>query len=143
MSVNTSLFAWLGDRFTGSTVPLNLLSNSTYDFEITSDDNSYIPERFRIIFRQLVSNQIMTNRYLTAMLNVRNIDMEWKVENEKSNVLNGVEKSEYGVNFCNLAIINPNDTNRSNHIYQWQDKTPASGSNYYRISVTKSDSNIS
>ncbi|MEO7045051.1 MAG: hypothetical protein ABI091_07055 [Ferruginibacter sp.] len=67
----------------------------------------------------------------------KNINVEWKVENERNVKEYIVEKSADGNNFNKVSFVQSN--NKGTDTYNWLDTNPLTGFNYYRI--TRIDEN--
>jgi hypothetical protein len=99
------------------------------DFTVTGDALSLAPDRFRIVFKS--SNPVpVTFRNIKAAQQGKEIKVEWKVENEINIRRYDVEKSADGRIF---SKVNEVQTIGSSNTYNWIDKQPASGDNFYRI----------
>ena len=127
---NPSLVAMLEDKFTGTSTPLQISGSTSVNFTVTSNTASVSSDRFKVVFRQ-ASVLPVTYREVHAREAGNNIEVNWKVENQVNIRSYEVERSTDGANFANVhsQIANNNSTGN----YNWLDKQPATGDNYYRI----------
>ncbi len=59
--------------------------------------------------------------------------LTWQTASELNNSHFSIEKSQDGFNFREVGIVNGNGTTNETHDYEFVDKTPFSGTNYYRL----------
>jgi len=93
---------------------------------------SYAADRFRIVFTPGVVLPVSFTS-VKAYLQDKNINVEWKVENEMNVKQYEVEKSTNGSQFTTLAIKAATANGGRPAIYASADISPAGGYNYYRI----------
>lgn len=128
------LIGILEDKFTGTKTPVDLLQRSTFDFIVTIDAASYADDRFRIVFKPAATGPLpVTFTNINAYEKVKNIAVEWTVENEINIREYEVEKSTDGINFTKANTTAATGTNSSTTTYSWLDVHPAVGDNYFRI----------
>lgn len=78
----------------------------------------------------------------SAKANNNYVDLEWKTKTESGNNFFTVEKSNDGINFETLQVVNTNAINgnsQSELYYLTQDLNPYTGRNYYRLKQTDID----
>ncbi len=131
---DANLTAFLDDSFSGKQTPLSMTAASNYDFAITADAKSAVPNRFRIVFKQLAAGSLPVT--FTGVKAYRQSDktvVEWKVENEINISRYEVEKSADGINFIKVNNTNAIGTGGGSITYNWLDANALTGNNFYRI----------
>ena len=132
MNLDPALTAFLEDKYTGISAPLNLTGNSMFDFVINSDPASAATDRFRIVFKKAIVLSV-TFKDLKAYQQGADVVVEWKVENEKNISRYELEKSTDGLNFIKVNATKAGNAANGMAAYNWIDLSPAEGNNYYRI----------
>ena len=127
--------AFLEDKFLKTSKPLNNSGRTYADFTITSDVLSAAPDRFRLVFKASGPLPVTFTDVKAAQL-AKDIAVEWKVENEINVRSYEVEKSTDGRTFNKM---NTTAGNGGNAAYNWLDKSPAAGDNFYRIRSIDND----
>jgi hypothetical protein len=128
MSEN-DLEGYLEDSYLQSSTPLNMEDTTIYDFNIDNAKESYATNRFRIVFKQ--AKVLPVTVTLQAAPQGRNIQVDWKVFNEKKMLQYEVERSVTGVSFKKLYTIAAAKGGSSS--YTWPDENLLPGYYYYRI----------
>ena len=127
---NSGLEAFFIDLFLHTSVPLSLADSSSVNIIVTNNPASAAADRFKIVFRPLSA---LPSTFISVKAYKKNkeIAVEWKVENETN--LSGYEmqKSTDGIKFTKCATVVAG--NKGYGSYQWIDKQPVSGYNFYRI----------
>jgi hypothetical protein len=100
------------------------------NFNMVNIAGSYANDRFMIVFAPEVLLPV-TFTSVKAYRQDRNIDVEWKVENEINIKQYEVEKSINGTQFTTLAVVPA--TAGSTATYLSVDTGPVEGYNYYRV----------
>ena len=131
-NLNTGLEGFLEDNYLHTRTPINLSGSTFVDFNIENIAGSYASDRFRIVFAPAVVLPV-TFTSVKAYLQDKNINVEWRVENEKNMKQYEVEKSTNGTLFTTLAVVAATANGRASAIYVTTDVTPVEGYNYYRI----------
>lgn len=133
---NGTVTAYLQDIFLQSSVPLDLLNETTYRFTVTADSNSSISSRFRIVFRPAT---VLPLEFIsvTATEAFSHVKVTWIASGTASVVKFEVEKSIDGQLYTNAGTIAPSNT----QAYQWTDEE-VSTSNYYRIKAIESSGRV-
>ncbi len=127
------LAAFLEDLYLHVKTPVGLSDTTTVDFNIVNDPGSYAPDRFRLVFKELVPVPV-TFSNVRANRQGNNILVEWKVENELNIDHYEVEKSTDGQNFTKVNSQVARGNNQGVAIqYSWLDTNPFDGNNFYRI----------
>ncbi|HPH86324.1 MAG TPA: T9SS type A sorting domain-containing protein, partial [Ferruginibacter sp.] len=128
------LTAILQDRFLGSTADklLNMNGSTQYSFAISSNAGSYAANRFNIVFKKLEVVPV-TFTSVKAAWNRKDIDVEWKVENESGIQHYELETSLNGNAFKTITTAMPNDNSGHSASYQYVDKDPQSVKHFYRV----------
>jgi hypothetical protein len=139
-NVDPILTAYLEDSFTGLTTPLSVTANSTVDFDITADSKSAVSNRFRIVFKQTIVGPLpVTFKTVKAYQKVKDIAVEWTVDNEINIKNYEVERSADGVKFEKVNTTIATGANRISTTYNWLDVNPFNGNNFYRIRSIEAD----
>ncbi|MES2431394.1 MAG: T9SS type A sorting domain-containing protein [Bacteroidota bacterium] len=128
-----SLQAYLEDKFTGTSTMINMQNNgsTTYSFSLNNGNAaSSDTSRFRIVFRPAFGGPLpVTYTSVKAVVQNKNVAVEWNVENQTNIKLYEVERSADGEHFTKSATV----LNSNNTVYNWLDVDPIAGNNYYRI----------
>ncbi|MEO6722110.1 MAG: T9SS type A sorting domain-containing protein, partial [Ferruginibacter sp.] len=124
------LFAQLEDKFTGSATPLNMTGSTTINFSINGTPASATPDRFRVTFKT-TSVLPVTYTDVTARQKGKDIEVNWKVEEQLNIDHYEIEKSFDGRNFVKAGTQAVTGTTTST--YNWVDVNATAGDNYYRI----------
>lgn len=133
----------LEDTYLKTKTPVDLNDTTSVTFNITSDEASSAPERFRIIYAFPVEQALplMFSNIKTYQQN-DNMAIEWKVENEISVKQYNIERSSNGQQFSIAGTI-PAILNKSgNATYQWLDKAAVYGDNFYRITSVDNEGKV-
>jgi hypothetical protein len=126
------LIATLEDSYLNNHTLININGTTTYNFNVINVPGSWNPSRFMIVFKQAIVLPVTITSVKAFGVN-KNIEVEWKVENELNIKQYDVEKSADGLHFLKAATIASPTNNSSSVNYQWLDEAPATGNNYYRI----------
>ena len=126
------LTALLEDNYTLIKTPLNLNESTVVNFNMVNIAGSYAPDRFRIVFAPAVVLPV-TFTSVKAYRQDKNINVEWKVENEMNMKQYEVEKSTNGTQFTRIAVKPASANGGLSAIYVTADVNPVEGYNYYRI----------
>ncbi len=127
---NTSLNAFLKDKYLQTETTVSLTAVTNINFDITSDAASKAADRFMIVFKQAAIVNFTT---IAATRNAdKTITVNWGVQNERNVNTYSIEHSNDGINFDALttqtALANGN-----NNTYSKLDANATSASNWYRI----------
>lgn len=120
--------AFLVDRFTGKSTPIDLGGTTTYDFTIVNNSGSYAANRFLVVFRKMTIMPV-TFTSVTAEKKDNKINVIWKIENEENVNNYSIERSSDGTHFNAIGSVNADHSTQ----YQFTDDKPLSGVNFYRI----------
>ena len=131
-NMNTHAAGFVVDTYTNTRTPLNLNGNTLVNFTVVNIAGSYAADRFMIVFSPLKVLPV-TFTSIKAYKQDKNINVEWKVENERNIKQYGAEKSADGITFNTLTVTKPSDNNGGSASYAIVDTKPATGYNYYRI----------
>ncbi len=85
----------------------------------------------------------ITYNHFTAEQNKQNIALNWQTATELSNKYFAVERSTNAVNYAAIAQVNSAGTGAIAHEYNYTDKLPVPGTNYYRLKQTDADGKYS
>ena len=133
-----SLHAIIKDNYLGSVkdTALNMGGITNINFTVNSDTASYAVNRFSIVFKQDIVVIPVNFSFIKADRILKDIVVEWKVENEIKIKNYEVEISLDGVNFTKAFSLFAQANNGSSQTYKWDDKYVAAGMHYYRIKST-------
>jgi hypothetical protein len=126
------LSAFLEDNYLHTSTPLYIDGTTNVDFTVTSAAGSKAPDRFRIVFSQLGTLPV-TFTSIKAYRQDKNINVEWKVDNELSIKEYETQKSTDGNRFTNLSVTAATANGGHSASYLVTDTHPVEGYNYYRI----------
>ena len=122
--------AYLEDKFTGTSIPVNTEGTTVVDFTITSNPLSKAEDRFRIVFKNSFTVLPVSFTTIKAARINDNILVEWGVENEVNISDYAVERSFDGRNFEAKHIVSASGS----RTYTAADEGAASAI-YYRIAA--------
>lgn len=125
------MYATLEDKFTNSSILLNLTGVTTYDFSVNTNPASSAANRFQIKFTPAVVLPIVFTSIKAAQVN-KDVNVEWKVTNQGGIAKYEIEKSNDGRSFA-IAGSQAIQNGAGELTYNWLDKAPKQGANYYRI----------
>ncbi len=123
-----NLAGFVEDRFLNKLSPLNMTGTTQLDFEVTADAASAAEDRFRVIFKPLVSYTKLTATVLNS-----DIGVEWNVTSELDIKTYEIERSTDGIHFTKVGTIPSSGNSAARVGYTWLDVSPALGTYYYRI----------
>ncbi|MEI8053719.1 MAG: Ig-like domain-containing protein [Bacteroidota bacterium] len=124
----TSLRAYLEDRYLNTSTPVSLTDTTRVDFSISSVSGSYDSDRFRMVFKKLAPVPV-TFVDIKAEKQKDAVKVSWKVENE-INIRNyTVERSANGRNFTEMGTVPATGSS----LYSLLDNSPLNGDNFYRV----------
>lgn len=122
------LDAWLEDSFTGEKHFVSLDGTTQVDFDVTSDKNSKVANRFKIVFQGQKALPVTIVK-LTAVKDGSQVVIRWNVAQEINVKKYVVMVSNDGLNFRDLMSIDAKDVTE----YSAVDKNPIEGYNCYRV----------
>ena len=126
------LTAWLEDNYTLIKTPLNLNESTVVNFNIVNIEGSYASDRFRIVFAPAVAVPVTFTSF-KAYRQEKNVNVEWRVDNEINMKQYEVEKSTNGTQFVTVAVKAASNHEGHSAVYVTTDVNPVEGYNYYRI----------
>src|ERR1019366_9085533 len=112
----SGLDGFLEDTYLHTKTPLNMGGTTQADFSVTTEQGSYAPGRFRIVFAPTVVLPV-TFTYIKAYRQDKNINVEWRVDNEMNMKQYEVEKSTNGTQFTSIAIKAATANNGGSAVY--------------------------
>ncbi|MFT3908399.1 MAG: Ig-like domain-containing protein [Ferruginibacter sp.] len=130
---NDHLEGFVEDLYLHTTTPLDMTGTTTVNFNIENIPGSYAADRFRIIFNKTLIVTPVTFTSVKAYKQDKNINVEWKTENEINVKQYEVEKSLDGSKFNTIAVKAATGNNGASAAYQAIDEHPVTGYNYYRV----------
>ena len=131
-NIKTGIEGFFEDNYLHTRTPINLQGSTTVNFTIVNIPGSYAADRFRIVFAPSVVLPV-TFTSVKAYPQDKNINVEWKVENEMNIKQYEVEKSINGIQFTTLAVVPATANNGNSANYLSTDARPVEGYNYYRV----------
>jgi hypothetical protein len=136
----SGLEGFVEDSYLKTKTPVSLEGNTSFDFNITSDKASSLPDRFRIVFKKA---EVLPVKFVsvTAAFDDPEVQIKWQVENEHSVKLYELQKSINGINFITIDTLQA--TNNGFGSYQYWDRQPNPGDTYYRIRMEDENGKIS
>jgi len=128
--------AVLIDNYLKTSVPVGLNDTTSVNFNITNDAASAAANRFSLIISNSVSEGLAPVEFIfsNAARTNQTVNLSWKAENISKGNIFSIQKSDDGINFFDAATVNVSDPAKSQ--YEYSDKTPKEGDNYYRIATT-------
>jgi len=121
--------AFLEDRFTGTSTPIDLTGSTTsYTFQASTTAGSKAADRFRLVFRQSVVVPVNIVSVKAVQVN-RDIRVEWKVASQVNVARYEVERSADGRSFTRAEELAASGT----EVYSWLDAGVTTGTHFYRI----------
>lgn len=132
------LSAFLEDNYLHTSTPVSLDGSTVYRFTVTADSGAWRPDRFRIVFRQVIVLPV-TFTSVKAYRVDDDIKVEWKTENESSVLYYEIQRSADGIHFEKAGTEDNVSNNGRGASYKWPDRNPVKGYNYYRIKCTDAD----
>jgi hypothetical protein len=129
--------AWLADNYLNTKTQVSLTDNTTIAFKTGSSGASLSQTRFNLVF-------INNGTLATTLADVKawpvntNIQVQWAAPNEQGVKEYQVGRSADGQNFTPVYAAAALNKGLS-ETYNWLDKKPLAGDNYYRITVYNSD----
>jgi hypothetical protein len=126
----------LYDKLTNSTI--NLTSQLKYSFSIDKNAvNTYGAERFKLLFEP-VPPPISLVSFSAKKVNAGS-ELKWTTKSEQNTDRFEVERSEDGKSFTGIGQIKDAGAPVTNKSYQYLDKSPTKGINYYRLKQVYAD----
>jgi hypothetical protein len=113
-------------------------SLGTFDYSVR-DNNTCITDLFHVNISVSLPVSLLN---FTATIKNNQAFLDWTTSQEFNNKFFTVEKSTDGINFSFLGIVNAAGTSNEQRKYRFIDNIPAEGANYYRLSQTNFDGNI-
>ena len=95
--------------------------------------------RFSDISIEELSTLPVTLTSFTAKKEAKAIELKWNTASEQNNSHFDVQRSADGVTFSNLGKVNGAGNSTAPLAYYFKDNSPASGTNYYRLSQVDFD----
>ena len=125
--------AVLIDNYLKTSVPVVLDDTTNISFNITNEAASAAADRFSLIISNSVSGGLAPVEFIfsSAARASQTVNLSWKAENISKGNIFSVQKSDDGINFFDAATVNVLDPAKRQ--YEYSDKTPEEGDNYYRI----------
>ena len=141
-NLDPSVQGYLVDNYTHSRTPLNMTGTTDADFTIANVTGSNAANRFMIVFEPVKALPV-TFTSIKAWRQDKDIDIQWRVDNEVNIKQYEVEKSTDGSNFTSMAQQQPTANNGGSAVYVSADANPVTGFNYYRVRSTDINGKIS
>jgi Secretion system C-terminal sorting domain len=116
-----------------SVVNLNVASATTlvvgFNFNVNGANDGFEISDFQVFNTPLPIELKDFNAYIDA----KQSNLDWQTASELNNSHFSIEKSQDGLSFREIGIVNGNGTTNETQNYEFIDKTPFSGTNYYRL----------
>lgn len=135
-----NLQPFLLDDFLKTSTALSLSDTNLINFSVTSAPLSSGANRFSIVFRQMATLPVALTS-VDAVLQNKQVLVDWKTENETDIKQYEVQKSNDGNNFETTYITSSLNISSAN--YKWTDSQLSAGTHYYRIKMVSKDGKIS
>ena len=130
------LMAWLVDKFTETSTPIDLLTGLIYNFDITTNPSA-VPDRFMIVFKNATVVPVKIVSIAAERNNNGSNSIKWRVENETGVAHYELQRSHNGSTFTALQTnITATDNNGGSALYNRIDNNPLVADNYYRVKAT-------
>ncbi|HMT97260.1 MAG TPA: T9SS type A sorting domain-containing protein, partial [Ferruginibacter sp.] len=130
------LMAWLVDKFTETSTPIDLLTGLIYNFDITTNPSA-VPDRFMIVFKNATVVPVKIVSIAAERNNNGSNSIKWRVENETGVAHYELQRSHNGSTFTALQTnIAATDNNGGSALYSRIDNNPLVADNYYRVKAT-------
>lgn len=126
--------AYLEDTYLRYYQPVALEGSTRYTFSVSADSASVSAARFRLLFKKPV-----TFGPIQAVAKEKNIEVQWKMEENFGIEQYEIERSLNGIDF---AVMEDNRNQQPLFQNQWLDVSPATGTYYYRIKAITSSGEI-
>jgi hypothetical protein len=135
--------AVLIDNYLKTSVPIGLNDTTYFNFNITGEAASAAANRFSLIISNSVSEGLAPVEFIFSNAARTNqiINVSWKAENIAKGDIFSIQKSGDGIHFVDAAEVNVSDPAKSQ--YEYADKTPKEGDNYYRIGTADKNGTLS
>lgn len=136
------LMAWLVDKFTETSTPIDLLTGLIYNFDISTNPSA-VPDRFMIVFKNATVVPVKIVSIAAERNNNGSNTVKWRVENETGVAHYELQRSHNGSNFTALqSNIAATNNNGGSEMYNRIDANPLVADNYYRIKATLQNGRI-
>jgi len=132
------LTGFLEDNYLHTSTPIGLNDTTNVNIEINADPASFQQTRFRLVYKTV--SPIVHLIALNAGQQNQQIFLNWKTENNENIKKYWVQKSNNGSDFSDVGVINTE--NSFFNKYEWVDRFPSIGLNYYRIKSLQTDGKI-
>jgi autotransporter-associated beta strand protein len=130
--------AQLEDTYTGLSTPINTQGSTNISFSINGEKSSAAPDRFRIVMNRVTKALATNGTGISAEQFGETILVSWKLENENRIAHYLLERSEDGLHFNTLKLVNAAGKPDPVH-YSEADEIPFPGNNFYRVKIVDSN----
>ena len=136
------LYAILKDKYSGiqKDTLLNMDGITEIVFNVNTDSASFAKDRFSIVFKKKEIVLIPTVAFLKVTRFLKDVQLEWKTDNQVQAKAFEVEVSANNIDFTKAAVINKVGDKPDQH-YTWLDKFVVCGPHYYRIKTINNNGN--
>ncbi|MBP6023725.1 metallophosphoesterase [Ferruginibacter sp.] len=125
---------------TTQAVTINTATPGTFDFKVLdAASNNCLKDSFHIVINGVLPVLLSS---FTATLSNDKVFLDWTTQTENNNKYFTIERSADGVNFNVSGKVNGAGNSANTNTYRLIDYAPLSGINYYRLSQTGNDGNI-
>ncbi|MEJ7627140.1 MAG: DUF2341 domain-containing protein [Ferruginibacter sp.] len=123
---------YLQDKYLNTLQLLSVTDTNRIDFNVSlSVPASFDTNRFRILFKSAI---VLPVKFISVMATKINKDIlvKWEIAEESGIRDYKVERSGDGINFSSVGSVSSRGNNTVQS-YEWLDRQPVAGNNYYRI----------
>jgi hypothetical protein len=128
--------AFLVDRYTNTTTPIDLNGTTNYQFTMVNVPAAYAANRFVIVFKQIPAPKAQFAIVKATRKANKTIDVNWAMVNEVNIANYTIEQSNDGINFVGIADKTADANNGTNASYLYNEATASVNKNWYRIKFT-------
>ena len=131
-NLDPSVQGFLVDNYLNTRTPLNMTGSTDVNFTVANVTGSNAANRFMIVFEPLKALPV-TFTSIKAYKQDKNINVEWRVDNEMNVKQYEVEKSTNGTQFSSIAVTAATANNGGSAVYVIADASLVEGYNFYRV----------
>ncbi len=133
-------YVWSAGAATTQTIPVNTGTVGIYDYTVVDNSGSKcLKDSFRVEVVTVVPVSLVA---FNAMLIKDEVKLDWETAQEQNNQFFTLERSTDAINFNLLSKLDAAGNSTTKKSYQFIDYAPAEGLNYYRLSQTNLNGQI-
>jgi parallel beta-helix repeat protein len=137
LNMPNQMKAFLEDTYLRRYLPVALEGSTRYYFTVNADSASISAARFRLLFKKSARF-----KHVFAAVKEKDIEVQWEMEDDFGIEQYEVERSLSGMDFTVMMRPSANGHQPPQLQNQWLDRTPATGTYYYRIKATGMDGRV-